>query len=1088
MVQNSSLAAPGAETSGPGPRFLGDQPCLDPHRIRFGHEVYVAALKDVAAACPTPFVIGLYGKWGTGKTTILERLKSILHSQSHQGRRFEVCLFDAWKYSEEESLRRQFLAVLNEELNLRWDLDTLLYRPKEELDFAAPAFGRTVVITSAVFAGITVLLLAVYFLALHLGGIDLATPLMAAASASIMTILLFLVGVVFDLVKISTARVTQPVIFAPEQFERQFQGMLRQAKISDDRRLIVLVDNLDRCAPDVAVNALRTIKTFLEHEGCIFVVACDEDALVRHLTVNKASQDAREPEADAKEFLRKFFQTTIEVEPLDDDLRDFASELVDQAGLHPEVASVVWAASPRDPRRILQFLNRLTLALYVIKAREASGRLVAGEVSANQPYLAKVLWLTELCDDFVADCISYPDLPSLADWTIKYPDMVHTDDRWSRYLSPSARDDKYKELYRFLEATIPIGAKDPRPFFTLQMPALDMGIDDATAFKDMLRQGRAREIAASISDVTDPSKRSRYAQIMTRTIQQEVEMGRGPEALQVCRVAVQCIELLPKPRGPLADAVCGLLRSVDAKKDVPMFDQRSLVTCIGEACRALGDRATGIALQSLNHESQHTDELLDALQHSRLLDEKRWGAVGDFILTTLSAAPDTAFRYLNAIDEKSEAAASLLQERPNILAQIAGMIARGDGLSDRALEVLGRLRQYADSGAMNQLCTSITDLLIRPPESRVEGYLARAAAALGHLDLNKTSDELIPPLHNALRDAVAQPCSIEETAQLLPHLLRLYVLVSEAQQQEIIRLVQGFAHSWPPEELVLLGDMIWRTDIEPIRMAFTDATAQRASDPQRSSEEIQAVLAAAGRISEDTDLSVLTAALRRLLDRPEIPMKELGASQLVAYADRLLRATLDGLVRVLHQEYTARPAPESKGLLAHLLELVHTQRGKSIRNTVADRLKTEMAASDPSVRRHAAESYRILRPRAKLSQSTRKNVAQDLSEGLYRLRRDLSIEDAVLFDILLEEQDNPETLYGTWKTLADTMESLLHSEYPPAIRRMACNLIQRFHKLPDEARDGILEQLEMIADDDSLGQEIRDDASSAIASLARPTD
>lgn len=152
---------------------------------------------------------------------------------------------------------------------------------------------------------------------------------------------------------------------------------------------------------------------------------------------------------------------------------------------------------------------------------------------------------------------------------------------------------------------------------------------------------------------------------------------------------------------------------------------------------------------------------------------------------------------------------------------------------------------------------------------------------------------------------------------------------------------------------------------------------------------------------------------------------------------------------------------------------------------MADRLKSEMGDGDPSVRRAAARSYTALRQRGKLSHSTRKHVAHDLADGLHRLRKQLAVEDALLFEVLLEEQDNPQVLQGTWQLLADTIESLLHSDHLPQVRRMACQLIERFHKLPKGATDGMLEQLEMLAGDDSLDQDIKDAASSAIASLRK---
>jgi putative protein kinase ArgK-like GTPase of G3E family len=63
-------------------RFLSDQP-LDADReqkMRFGHPGIVDNLKNIVSTCPTPFTIGLFGKWGIGKTTMLDALKRKFHA------------------------------------------------------------------------------------------------------------------------------------------------------------------------------------------------------------------------------------------------------------------------------------------------------------------------------------------------------------------------------------------------------------------------------------------------------------------------------------------------------------------------------------------------------------------------------------------------------------------------------------------------------------------------------------------------------------------------------------------------------------------------------------------------------------------------------------------------------------------------------------------------------------------------------------------------------------------------------------------------------------------------------------------------
>ena len=63
---------------------------------------------------------------------------------------------------------------------------------------------------------------------------------------------------------------------APEQihaFRKEFEELLERADID---RLVVLVDDLDRCLPEIAIETLEAIRLFLFVPRAAFVIAADE--------------------------------------------------------------------------------------------------------------------------------------------------------------------------------------------------------------------------------------------------------------------------------------------------------------------------------------------------------------------------------------------------------------------------------------------------------------------------------------------------------------------------------------------------------------------------------------------------------------------------------------------------------------------------------------------------------------------------------------------------------------------------------------------------------------------------------------------
>ncbi len=71
------------------------------------------------------------------------------------------------------------------------------------------------------------------------------------------------------------------------EFEENFAELLEDAKID---KLVVLIDDLDRCLPDVAINTLEAVRLFMFTEKIAFVIAADE-SMIRY-AVKKHFPDA----------------------------------------------------------------------------------------------------------------------------------------------------------------------------------------------------------------------------------------------------------------------------------------------------------------------------------------------------------------------------------------------------------------------------------------------------------------------------------------------------------------------------------------------------------------------------------------------------------------------------------------------------------------------------------------------------------------------------------------------------------------------------------------------------------------------------
>lgn len=175
------------------------------------------------------------------------------------------------------------------------------------------------------------------------------------------------------------------VIAAQLQAEKARQEMPEQLDAlrlaltdgNEDGRVVILIDELDRCHPDYAIALLEAMKLVFDRPGYVFVLMVNSDHLERiaaHRFVgwHKEGEEAREP------YLEKFVDMRLKLEPkaekIGEAARAFAMELPEPEipfGEGPEftveraaqVAADLAPLSGLSPRQIKRVLLRVELAV-----------------------------------------------------------------------------------------------------------------------------------------------------------------------------------------------------------------------------------------------------------------------------------------------------------------------------------------------------------------------------------------------------------------------------------------------------------------------------------------------------------------------------------------------------------------------------------------------------------------------------------------------------------------------------------------------------------------------------------------------------
>ncbi len=322
---------------------------------QLGFTLYVEAFADLIESPNTvlPLTIGIYGVWGTGKSFLLNAIgkrleeRSKLRLQDERDRKgtnhghapprevpsnVHVVTFNAWEYSANEviwpGLVRRIMSSLEERqrfyVRAWWRLRRNLGR-QMRVERGRIIGGGAVLLAAAVFALLQsrfaseVLLASIA--ALGVGG------LAKVAFDALGDPLGQWFGALFE-----DRRYGAPIGYM-EEIKRDLGGLQKQQRLGG--RVLVIVDDLDRCEPDKAVEVLQAINLLLGFKT--FIVCLGIDARVVTQAIDRHYKNLlADAGASGYEYLDKIVQIPFRIPvPTTDDIKGFLKKQLPRPSTDP---------------------------------------------------------------------------------------------------------------------------------------------------------------------------------------------------------------------------------------------------------------------------------------------------------------------------------------------------------------------------------------------------------------------------------------------------------------------------------------------------------------------------------------------------------------------------------------------------------------------------------------------------------------------------------------------------------------------------------------------------------------------------------
>lgn len=315
-------------------RLISDQAIGESRTRRsdgLGFESYARVLAQAALDTPGPFTIGIFGEWGTGKTSLMRLIQSGLTAESN----VITVWFNAWRYEKEEHPIVPLVGTIVRELeNYKYRSQRIASSVKSLVrGLRAVAYGFSAKSTVKI-------------------------PGFAEVEASF---------VAKDMID-RAERLTADPLLDRSLYYGAFNS-LESVRLEDDLRVVILIDDLDRCFPDQAIRLLESIKLVLAQPGFIFVLGVARQVIEGYLQ-HRYTSDFGIKDFKGQLYLDKIVQLPFHIPPAAGRMDDFCRRILTEQpedvstqlmGTLPTVAE----ALDGNPRAIIRFVNNILIDLAI---------------------------------------------------------------------------------------------------------------------------------------------------------------------------------------------------------------------------------------------------------------------------------------------------------------------------------------------------------------------------------------------------------------------------------------------------------------------------------------------------------------------------------------------------------------------------------------------------------------------------------------------------------------------------------------------------------------------------------------------------
>ena len=383
---------------------------------RLGINDYAQALQTFIENTDTPMTVGIQGEWGSGKTSLMNKIWKELEG-IEKNTRYESIWINTWEHSLLKSPEEALISIVNE-----ISQKISLLNPKNDKAKKIIATGKKV------FSGV---LKVAAGMTMGVAGKEVADDL--------------LVGQADNSIRELRSNL--------EDFINSTIEDTSTDEIKNISKIVFYIDDLDRIEPKDAVKILELLKNIFSLKHCVFILAIDYQVIIKGLK-DKFGEKTEENEREFRSFFDKIIQLPFTMPISKYSVSEYVLSLLEEIGFiddkdqlpEERIEDILRFTIGGNPRSLKRLINSLSLINILNQVRDKKNEK---ETIKDDSLLIFALICCQVAYPKIYDLISLK--PNVKEWNDEFAAEIT---QKKEELDPIFKDifDKVRESEDFDEA------------------------------------------------------------------------------------------------------------------------------------------------------------------------------------------------------------------------------------------------------------------------------------------------------------------------------------------------------------------------------------------------------------------------------------------------------------------------------------------------------------------------------------------------------------------------------------------------------------------------------------------------------------